>query len=85
VDRHLAEDLRHGRLTAERGRYLNKVGEQARAGDAGANAELNVMMVRDWLARGPVADRWPLDYCDQALGGIRKLRRQLEGLGKEER
>jgi hypothetical protein len=64
----------------KRQRYLDKLCEQTVAGAVGVEAEINVMLVRDWLVSlGPGAARWPIDYCDDALGSIRKLRRQLTG------
>lgn len=70
-------------IRTKRQRALDKLVEQTKVGDVGAKAELNVMIVRDWIARGQPAHRWPIDYCNVALGGIRKLRRQVEGLEKE--
>jgi hypothetical protein len=52
----------------------------ARRGKHGHDPALNVMIVRDWFLR---AGNPPLVYlCNDALLGIHKLRRQLEGLGK---
>jgi hypothetical protein len=69
-------------IRTKRQRDLDKLVEQAKAGDVGAEAEINVVILRDWIVRSQPAHRWPIDYCNVALGDIRKLRRQLEGLGK---
>ncbi len=65
-----------------RERYLRRLADQARAGDVGANAELRAVCIRD-AAVASQAPWPPLFYHDRLIGGIRKLRRQLEGLGKE--
>jgi hypothetical protein len=54
---------------------------QSRAGDIGATAELYAGIIRD--AAAGLLPAVPLFYHDRLIGSIRKLRRQLEGLGKE--
>jgi len=61
-----------------RERYLDRLEEQARSGDVGADAEFNLALIRDFLA---VDRRWLLPRCHNAISAVRKLRRQLEGLG----
>jgi len=72
---------RKATIRTKRERYFDGLSDQANAGDVGANAELNVMIIRDWLARCGALPTLH-NYCNVALGDIRKLRRQLEGLGK---
>ena len=75
-----------------RQRYLRQLATQAKAGDAGANAEFFVALARDAIEAGNLHARF---CCEAAIRHIRQfrrqasreadawLRRQLEGLGKE--
>jgi hypothetical protein len=71
--------LRAGRVRA---RYICELEDQARAGDNGACAEFHLALIRDFLAEDR---RHLLPRCHMAIAAVRKLRRQLAGLGKEER
>jgi hypothetical protein len=64
-----------------RARYIDELDEQARAGDIGACAEYHLALLRDFLAEDR---RHLLPRCHMAIAAVRKLRRQLAGLGKED-
>jgi hypothetical protein len=64
-----------------RSRYLDRLEQQARGGDVGAVAELKLAEIRD-LAALACDSRVLLPRCHGAIAAVRKLRRQLEGLGR---